>query len=117
MGKHEKPSAWQPDPGDAVNPDLTSSVGAEEFDEDRMGLDPLEAGMDPPERWAGSDRFDVSADEQREGESLDQRLEQETDDIGIHELETPDENDVGRQAADEAGGSVPEGWRTPGESG
>lgn len=95
MGKHEKPSAWQPDPGDAVNPDLTSSVGAEEFDEDRIGLDPLEAGMDPPERWAASDRFGVSADEQREGESLDQRLEQETDDIGI---DAPDETDVGRQS-------------------
>lgn len=78
----DAPSPYQPDPGDGVNTDLTSSVGAEDLDEDRIGLDPLEEGMDPPEQWTAADRFGVTAAEQREGESLDQRLAQETHDVG-----------------------------------
>lgn len=74
-------SPYQPDPGDAVNPDLTASVGAEDFDEDRLAADPLEEGMDPPENWVASDRLGLSADEQRDGESLDQRLAQEIPDV------------------------------------
>jgi hypothetical protein len=116
MAQHDEQSSWQPDPGDAVNPDLTSSVGAEDLDEDRIGLDPLEEGMDPPERWEGSDRFGLSADEQRDGESLDQRLAQETDEVGVDEPEVLDEDtarpEPGREAADEAGGSVAHRWRT-----
>jgi hypothetical protein len=129
MADHDEPSPWQPDPGDAVNPDLTTSVDAEDLDEDRIGLDPLEEGMDPPERWAGSNQYGVGADEQR-GESLDQRLAQETDDVDVNEADVIGEaedgpeqsseiNEVGaqpepyRQAADEAGGSAARGWRTP----
>jgi hypothetical protein len=104
MTERDEPSAWQPDPGDAVNPDLTTSVGGEDVDEDRLGLDPLEEGMDPPEDWVGADQFGISAEEQREGETLDQRLAQEVDDVTV---------DPDREAADEAGGSVAEGWRTP----
>lgn len=78
----DTPGPYQPDPGDGVNTDLTSSVGAEDVDEDRIGLDPLEEGMDPPEQWAAADRYGVTAAEQREGESLDQRLAQETKDVG-----------------------------------
>jgi hypothetical protein len=120
MTPPDEQGPWQPDPGDAVNPDLTSGVGAEDLDEDRIGLDPLEEGMDPPERWEGSDRFGVSADEQRDGESLDQRLAEETADVGVDEPEVLDEDDEytarpdpSREAADEAGGSVAQRWRTP----
>lgn len=72
----------QADPGDAVNTDLTSAVGAEDLDEDRIGADPLESGMDPPERWAASDRYGVTAGEQQQGETLDQRLTEERPDFG-----------------------------------
>ncbi|KAF0968026.1 MULTISPECIES: hypothetical protein [Gordonia] len=34
---------------EGVNPDLTSTVGAEDLDEDHLARDPLEDGMDPPE--------------------------------------------------------------------
>ncbi|BBY54821.1 hypothetical protein H7J07_18455 [Mycobacterium koreense] len=90
MADNDTASAYQPDPGDAVNTDLTSSVGAEDLDEDRIGLDPLEEGMDPPERWVAVDRHGVTAAEQRDGESLDQRLAQETDDVEPEEVEPDD---------------------------
>uniref|UniRef100_UPI003C6E40FC hypothetical protein n=1 Tax=Saccharomonospora viridis TaxID=1852 RepID=UPI003C6E40FC len=66
-----------PDPQDAVDPILGSAVGAEDLDEDRMQTDPLEEGMDPPEGWSGADRYGTTAREQRDGESLEQRLWQE----------------------------------------
>ncbi|MEZ0362154.1 hypothetical protein ACAG26_00410 [Mycobacterium sp. pUA109] len=112
MTPHDESSPYQPDPGDAVNPDVAAGVGAEDVDEERIGLDPLEDGMDPPERWTGSDRFGVSADEQHNGESLEQRLQQEETDVWVDEPQQP-EPDLSRQHADEAGGSVAEAWRTP----
>lgn len=126
MQDHDASSPWQPDPGDAVNPDLTTSVGSEDVDEERIGLDPLEEGMDPPERWIGSDSFGVTAEEQLDGETLDERLAQETSDIEPDDLEATGEqsteiNEVGpqpnqfREAADEAGGSVARGWRDLGD--
>lgn len=130
MTENDAPSPWQPDPGDAVNPDLTTGASSEDLDEDRIGLDPLEEGMDPPERWAASNRFGVGADEQHDGETLDQRLAQETDDVDPDDPDAVDEraepqrsgeiNEVGpqpdpfREAADEAGGSAARGWRTLG---
>lgn len=139
MTERGVPSPRQPDPDDSVNPDLTTGVGAEDLDEERVGLDPLEEGMDPPENWSGSDRFGISAEEQREGESLDQRLAEEIDDFDANEPVGPgvaegagfgtDEeteieqlpdveeidaaSDPTRQSADEAGGSVAHSWRTP----
>lgn len=126
MTDHDEPSAWQPDPGDAINPDLVTGVDAEDLDEDRLGLDPLEEGMDPPEQWAASDQFGVSGEEHRDSESLDQRLAQETEDVAA-EPDLPGENpgqtteinesgpqpDPSRQAADEAGGSAARAWRAP----
>jgi len=70
------------DPESAVNTDLTSAVDAEDFDEDRLGVDPLEEGVDPPEGWAAADREGVTAREQAEGESLDHRLAAERPDTG-----------------------------------
>src|SRR3984885_10198977 len=44
------------------------------------GDDPLDRGVAPPERWSAGMRFGTTADEQEEGESLDQLLgEKETD--------------------------------------
>ena len=45
------------------------------------GYDPLDRGVAPPERWSAGMRYGVTADEQAEGESLDQLLaEEEPDD-------------------------------------
>jgi hypothetical protein len=41
--------------------------------------------VDPPEGWSGVTKFGISADEQRQGESLDQRLSEEVPDV------TPDD--------------------------
>lgn len=65
---------------EGVNPDLTSTVSAEDLDEDHLARDPLEDGMDPPEDWSASDRTGTTAREQREGESLDEKLDQEIPD-------------------------------------
>ncbi|GAA4385546.1 hypothetical protein GCM10023147_07410 [Tsukamurella soli] len=70
-----------PDPGDEVDPVFAAAVGAEDLDEDRPQRDPLEEGMDPPEGWSASDRVGVTSREQREGESLDDRLAQEEPEI------------------------------------
>lgn len=37
--------------------------------------------VDPPEDWSGADRFGMSADEQRQGETLDERLAEEEPDV------------------------------------
>jgi hypothetical protein len=115
----------------------------EQFDEDNLRLDPLEEGMDPPERWAQADKFGNTEREMREGEDLEGRLAQEQpeapptteqrdtvangeldesiDDNNDVEILVPDEPDLAepgpaaRQgvSADEAGGSVAEELRTP----
>lgn len=69
------------DPADAVNPDLTAAVGAEDLDEDRLDQDPLEEGMDPPEDWSAVDREGITAREQEEGESLEHRAGSERPDV------------------------------------
>ncbi|GAA4434066.1 hypothetical protein ACFQV2_22250 [Actinokineospora soli] len=95
---------------------------AEGLDEESLDLDPLEAGIEPPERWAESTKHGMTPNEAREGEDLDSRLSQEepdtqpgaagdvderpTDDLppGMNPL--ADEAARRGQTADEAGGSV-----------
>ncbi|MXP19932.1 hypothetical protein GIY30_00945 [Gordonia sp. HNM0687] len=111
-----------PDPADSVNPELTTSVDAEDLDEDRLQLDPLEDGIDPPEGWSAADRTGVTTREQREGETLDERLAEEEpdiDEVPDGDLQTDGTGDsemaaIGGQTADEAGGSMAAAQRTPG---
>lgn len=49
--------------------------------EDRGVADVLDEGFSPPEKWSPAQKFGNTAAEMREGESLDQRLEQEEPDI------------------------------------
>lgn len=49
----------------------------EQLDEDELGVDPLERGVEPPEHWSAADRHGTTPRELREGETLDQRLAQE----------------------------------------
>ncbi len=67
-----------PDP--VSDPSRPSSSGAEDLDEDALGADPLEDGMDPPEHWSsvstsGNDDFDENS------ETLDERLAEEEPDV------------------------------------
>ncbi|OZM70124.1 hypothetical protein CFN78_27020 [Amycolatopsis antarctica] len=50
---------------------------SEDTDEDRLQVDPLEEGVEPPEHWSAANRFGMTAREQQEGESLDQKLHEE----------------------------------------
>ncbi len=46
------------------------------------GYDPLDRGVAPPERWSAGMRYGTTAEEQSDGESLDQQLaEEEPDDV------------------------------------
>src|SRR5215472_1836296 len=50
------------------------------------GDDPLDRGVIPPERWSAGMRFGSTAEEQAEGESLDQQLAEEdlvARDVGV----------------------------------
>ena len=47
------------------------------------GYDPLDRGVAPPERWSAGMRYGVTAEEQEEGESLDQLLAEEEPDSAL----------------------------------
>ncbi|WP_395310264.1 hypothetical protein V4U86_05430 [Mycobacterium sp. AMU20-3851] len=46
--------------------------------------------VDPPDDWTGADKFGMSAQEQREGDSLDHRLAQEEPDVDADMAPGPD---------------------------
>ena len=50
---------------------------AEDLDEDRIGKDPLEEGVEPPEHWSGVDKPGTTPYEQAEGESVEEKLARE----------------------------------------
>ena len=54
---------------------------SEMLDEDELGGDPLEAGMDPPEGWSAADRYGTTATEQATDRPLADRLDEELPDL------------------------------------
>jgi uncharacterized protein DUF5709 len=63
----------------------------------RESLDePEETRWDPPDREPKNTRYGTTLTEQREGESLDQRLAQEEPDIGSQGYRAPDADRAGR---------------------
>lgn len=54
---------------------------AESLDSDEVRNADGDTVVDPPESWSGADRFGMTAEEQREGESLDARLAEEEPDV------------------------------------
>lgn len=67
-------------------PDDTLNA-SESTDSDELRNDDGDIVVDPPERWSEADKFGVTPREEREGESLDQRLAEEEpdvlDDVGV----------------------------------
>src|SRR6202453_5416748 len=57
------------------------------------GSDPLDGGVVPPERWSAGIRYGTTAEEQSEGESLDQLLAEEEPDDTLDELEDEEDED------------------------
>ncbi|MDX3374615.1 DUF5709 domain-containing protein [Streptomyces sp. ME02-6991-2A] len=85
---------YQPQADDGQDPpnddlDLENTLGEPDLD------DQMEEGYSPPERPLGVNKFGTTGEEEREGESLDQRLAQEVADV-----EPPDGDGIG----DVAGG-------------
>ncbi|MEJ8633114.1 MULTISPECIES: DUF5709 domain-containing protein [Streptomyces] len=71
---------YQPDATESQNRptddlDLENAIGERDLD------DIVEEGYSPPERPLGVGKYGTTGEEQREGESLDQRLAQETPDV------------------------------------
>lgn len=73
-------------PGDTLN-------ASEGTDSDELRNDDGDAVVDPPEGWSEANRFGVTAREEREGESLDDRLA----------AEEPEASGVTARAADDGG--------------
>ncbi len=61
-------------PGDTLN-------ASEGTDSDELHNDDGDIVVDPPEGWSEADRFGMTAREEREGESLDDRLAEEEPDV------------------------------------
>ena len=63
--------------------------------------DPLDRGVAPPERWSAAMKFGSTADEQEEGESLDQLLAEEEPDDAL-DLDGDDDLPEDDEDTDEA---------------
>ncbi|WP_442930011.1 hypothetical protein [Mycolicibacterium sp. BiH015] len=46
--------------------------------------------VDPPEDWSGADKFGMSSEEERQGETLDQRLAEEVPDVSVGDIDPRD---------------------------
>ncbi|MBB5915382.1 hypothetical protein BJY24_004294 [Nocardia transvalensis] len=129
---------WDPpqdtDGPDAVESDAAALTSAEDLDEDSLHTDPLDAGMDPPERWSGATEYGTTPWEQAHPRDLGDRLDEEEPDIGAPSPAEQAEEDIAEEglpvtetdlpgdyertlgiSADIAGGSVTESIRDPEE--
>jgi hypothetical protein len=66
---------------DAVETDPNALSSSEGLDEDRLQMDPLEEGVEPPEHWSAVDRFGMTHFEQQQRESLEERVQEEQADV------------------------------------
>lgn len=65
----------------ADNSDFSDQLQPEDTLDDRGVDDVLDEGFSPPEKWSVAEKFGNTAAEEREGETLDQRLAQERPDV------------------------------------
>jgi hypothetical protein len=101
---------------DSVETDPAALNSAEDLDEDRLRADPLEAAMDPPERWSGADKYGTTPYEQAHPRPLDDRLAEEEPDTARDPVAAEEAAEAVQrgQSADEAGGSAGSAAREPG---
>ena len=69
--------------GSPATDDGEMLTGSEALDEDNMGTDPLEGGMDPADEWSASDQYGTTAAEQAADRPLAERLDEERPDIKV----------------------------------
>src|ERR1700759_5480372 len=60
---------------------------SESTDSDEVRNDDGDSVVDPPEHWSEADKFGMTAREEREGESLEDRLAAEEPDVADHAIE------------------------------
>jgi hypothetical protein len=78
-------------PPDSVERDGAALSSAEDLDEDRLRVDPLEVGMDPPEAWTAVDNYGVTPFEQAHPRPLSDRLAEEQPDVQPEPITTSEE--------------------------
>jgi Family of unknown function (DUF5709) len=72
------------------------------------GDDPLDQGVAPPDKWSAGEGFGTTAEEEQEGESLDQLLAEEEPDPYADSSGGEDDDDEDRRADDLWGDDEPE---------
>lgn len=85
----EAPSANEVEPDPQAPEDPADLQSAGDLDEDELAVDPLEEGVEPPERWSSVAVERPTPREERAGESLDERLTEERPDIDTSEARQP----------------------------
>lgn len=70
---------------------------SESLDSDEVRNDDGDTVVDAPDHWSEADKFGTTAEEAREGESLDEKLSEEEPEVAIEDdgrsvSETPDED-------------------------
>jgi hypothetical protein len=88
------------DPDDLDEFQSEGQLDASDTLEGNPGDDPLDAGIIPTDHWSPAMRFGDTAEEQREGESLDQLLSEERPDT-LAELDDEDEEDEEDDSGDD----------------
>jgi hypothetical protein len=68
---------------DSLGHDDDALTQSEMLDEDEMGVDPLEGGMDPADAWSAANRYGTTPNEQATDRPLDERLDEERPDVSI----------------------------------
>ncbi|WP_034271793.1 hypothetical protein [Haloechinothrix halophila] len=97
---------------DDVETDPAALNSSEDLDEDRLKVDPLETGVEPPEQWSAAERYDRTPFEQEQGETLDERVRQEQPDTEVSE---PPELSVSATPVSELDASVDDAAVAPEE--
>lgn len=62
----------------------------EATDSDELRSSDGDEVVDPPESWSAADRYEVSSEEERPGETLDQRLAEEVPDVAPADIDPRD---------------------------
>ncbi len=103
------------DISDDIVPDESEQLDQGEFhrtlENEKPGDDPLDQGWAPPDKWSAAEGFGNTVEEQRQGETLEQRIAQEVPDVGVDDdLPAPQTLDSDTTAEDQV---VPDDWRDP----
>ncbi|WP_019853582.1 hypothetical protein [Actinopolyspora mortivallis] len=92
------PSADEPSDEELSDPAELQSAG--DLDEDELGTDPMEGGVEPPSHWSTVTRRRPTPSERSEDDDLDERLAQQRPDFGAEE-DTAAGDEAGTAEVDE----------------